>query len=122
MRFVNYTIWVEIVLYQILLTFGIGVLLSAIFTFKIGLTFMLGGGLNIIPGWLFGRFFFKTIGKRDAKKIINTFYYGEALKFITTAVLFMGIFQWKSITPIPLFVGFMVAQLAYWLVLVKLRN
>jgi F0F1-type ATP synthase assembly protein I len=59
------------------------------------------------------------IGK--AKTIVNTLCYGEALKFIVTMVLFISVFQWQGVNPVPLFSGFVVAQLVYWFALARLR-
>ncbi len=121
MHLINYTILIEIVLYQILSVLSIGIVLIVIFNIKIGLFFMLGGIINIVPGWVFGKCFFKTMGVKKAKAIVKAFYCGEALKLCITAVLFAWVFQWSSVDPIPLFVGFVVAQFAYWFVLMRLR-
>ena len=120
-RSVNYTVLVEIVLYQILLLLSIGILLSAFLTAKTGLTFILGGGLSIIPGWLFGRIFFKSGTSGKAKTIVNTFYYGEGFKIILTLALFAIVFQWQDVEAVSLFAGFVATQFAYWVALIKVR-
>ena len=122
MHFVNYTILVTLIRYQTLFMLSGGVLLSVLFTLKTGLSFTVGGGLSLLPGWVFGRLFFKTLGSGQAKTIVKRFYYGEALKLLLTAVLFAGVLQWRNILPIPLWAGFVITQWAYWFVLLKVNR
>ena len=93
-----------------------------IFSPEICLSFFLGGVINIIPSFLFGKIFFKNTGARAAKKIVKAFYWGETVKIFTTVLFFIAVFQWPEVKALPLFLGFILAQLGYWIVLLKKRT
>jgi ATP synthase protein I len=82
-----------------------------LFSVNKGISFALGAGINLIPMLLFGRIFFKTQDARAAKKIVSAFYIGETIKILTTILLFTVVFQWHGLKPLPLFLGFITAQL-----------
>lgn len=48
------------------------------------------------------------------RQILTRFYLGEILKLLLTTLLFVLIFQWKSLEPLYFFGGFIVTQLGYW--------
>jgi len=70
--------------------------------------------INIFPSLLFGKIFFKNTRVRTAKKIVSAFYWAEIVKILTTFILFMGVFQWPQLKVLPLFLGFILAQLVFW--------
>ena len=54
-------------------------------------------------------------GARFARHTVNTFYRGEAIKFVLTAVLFIIVFQRAEELNVPVFfLAFMGAQLIAW--------
>ncbi|HXH55534.1 MAG TPA: ATP synthase subunit I [Gammaproteobacteria bacterium] len=100
----------------ILLVACISVALLYLFSINKSISFALGAGISLFPMLLFGRLFFKTRGSPVAKKIVSAFYIGEAIKILTTIVLFVLVFQWQELAPLFLFLGFMVTQLSCLLV------
>lgn len=100
----------------ILLIACISVALLYLFSVNKGISFALGAGISLFPTLLFGRIFFKTRGASAAKKIVSAFYIGEAIKILTTIVLFILVFQWRELAPLFLFLGFMITQLSCLLV------
>lgn len=90
---------------------SISIILMYLLSINTGISFMLGAGISLIPTFLFGRIFFRTTGTSTARKILNTFYIGEAIKIVTTVVLFILVFQWQELEPLFLFLGFITAQL-----------
>ena len=107
----------------ILLIACISVTLLYLFSVNKGVSFALGAGISLFPTLLFGRIFFKTRNTAStAKKIVNAFYIGEAVKILTTIVLFILVFQWQALVPLFLFVGFIAAQLSCLLIFSLKRN
>jgi len=95
----------------------ISVALLYLFSLNKSVSFALGAGVSLFPILLFGRIFFKTKDTAStAKKIVNAFYIGEAIKILTTIVLFILVFQWQALVPLFLFLGFIAAQLSCLLI------
>lgn len=88
-----------------------------LFNINAGISFALGAAISLLPTLLFGRIFFKTTDASAARKVLNAFYIGEVIKILTTIVLFVVVFQWRGLAPLPLFLGFITAQLGYLLTL-----
>jgi ATP synthase protein I len=95
----------------VLLTTCVSFALVYLFSVSKGISFALGAGISLFPTLLFGRIFFKSRDAGAAKKIVGAFYIGEAIKILTTIVLFILVFQWRGLEPLPLFLGFITAQL-----------
>lgn len=87
---------------------------------NIFLSFLLGGGIALVPSLVFAKIFFKYSKGKEPHKIVNALYIGEALKFILTIVLFILAFQWKEVEGLSLFVGFILSQAIYWFLLVRM--
>lgn len=101
----------------ILLIACINVTLLYLFSLNKGVSFALGAGISLFPTLLFAQIFFKTTERAAAKKIVDTFYIGEAIKILTTIVLFILVFRWRGLEALFLFLGFIIMQLGYFAVL-----
>ncbi len=64
---------------------------------------LLGAVIAIIPNIIFGKKAFKYSGARQSQQVVDSFYQGEKLKIIITAVLFALTFRFFPIVPVPLF-------------------
>jgi ATP synthase protein I len=106
---------------QFLLIFILGLLATWGYSVNIGLSFLLGGLINIIPSYIFAKIVFKQTGARALKKTLNAFYVGEALKLLLTAFLFFLVFQWQDLQALSMFLGFVMAQMIYWAFLYKMK-
>jgi ATP synthase protein I len=76
----------------------------------------LGGMAAFIPNVYFALRAFKGAGQ-EAKKIVRSFYVGEAGKLLLTVALFVLIFQIPTIKILPLLVGYITALSVFWLAL-----
>jgi ATP synthase protein I len=81
---------------------------------KAGLSALLGGLVCIIPNAYFARKLFQYHGARAAKKIVNSFYKGEALKMLMTVALFALVFKFFTVLPLVFFVVYIVVQMVVW--------
>ena len=75
---------------------------------------VLGGLLSVLPNALFARKLFQYQGARAAKQIVNSFYYGEALKIVMSIILFALVFAFCSIKPVVFFATYIVVQMVLW--------
>lgn len=83
----------------------------------------LGGLLCMLPQWLFARLWLAYYKASEAPKIIKMFYIGEVLKLLLTAALFLLILRYVPINPIACLIGFVVAQVAFWVApLIELKK
>lgn len=76
---------------------------------------LLGGLTAILPTVYFAYTFFAKTGAIAAKEITRTFYRAEAVKLLSTGLLFVVIIKWFSPVFLPFFIGFVVAQMAFWI-------
>lgn len=83
--------------------------------FAVACSFLYGCATCLIPNFLFYRRVFRTIGAQSARKIVNAFYFGEALKLILTASLFVIGFHLKGLKPEYILIGFIAIQLLFWM-------
>ncbi len=89
----------------VLLPFGTNAALSA----------AAGGLASFIPNVYFAFRAFRYSGARSAQKILRSFYSGEAIKLILTAVIFALCFKYlKTLNVAALFGGFIMVQMAVW--------
>lgn len=90
--------------------------------FSIALSFFLGGLCCVIPNLFFAVRFFGKSGAIDARNILSGFYRAEITKLILTGAMFWLIFSFIPVTIMPIFVGFSIAQLAFWVSLILLSS
>jgi ATP synthase protein I len=75
---------------------------------------MLGGIVCIVPNAYFAMKLFKYQGARSAKQIVNSFYKGEALKIITSVILFTAVFVLFKVTPLAFFTSYIMILITHW--------
>ena len=100
---------------QISVTLVLAALYAVALGFNAAFSAMLGGLVCIIPNALFAVKLFKHQGARAAKQIVRHFYQGEALKIITSIILFTMVFLLFRITPLAFFVSYIVVLMMHWL-------
>ena len=94
-----------VVIPLILLPFGMNTALSA----------AAGGLASLIPNLYFAYRTFRYSGARSARMIVRSFYSGEAVKLVLTAVIFALVFKYlKTLNVAAMFGGFIMVQMAVW--------
>ncbi len=91
----------------------VAVLLAGLGVFFIswpfGMSALIGGLIAAIPQLIFGLWAFRVRGARNARRITQNVFVGEALKLVTTAVAFVAV--WTSVPWLDaagLFAGFVM--------------
>ena len=80
------------------------------------LSAMLGGIAAFVPNLAFSLWMYKTSGQ-GARKVVNTFYIAEAIKWLLTIALFVMIFQIPTIQIFALLVSYITALSVFWFAL-----
>ncbi|CEG62380.1 ATP synthase subunit I [Legionella micdadei] len=99
---------------QLLTSVLISLSLLLIFGKREAMSALLGGIVAIIPSALFARKLFYYRGARAARQIVKGFYLGEALKIVSSIILFTLIFLLVRITPLAFFFTYIVVLMNYW--------
>ncbi len=73
-----------------------------------------GGVALVLPNFIMAFWFFRHGGAQAAKQILHSFFLGEALKFVTTVLLFVIFLGLLRLEPLPLLMTFIVAQAVFW--------
>lgn len=84
---------------------------------KAAVSAFLGGLTAIIPACIMLIKLFSPKQVTLTQKV-RALYKAEAMKWLTTAILFVVFIKYFSIVPLSFFIGFIVALMAYWLVLI----
>ncbi len=99
---------------QWVIIFVISIITLLVSSVQAAVSVLLGGLVSIIPNMYFARMLFKYHGAQAARKIVNSFYKGEAIKMLLTVSLFALVFKSLKVVPLAFFAGFIVAQLLIW--------
>lgn len=75
---------------------------------------MLGGLVAILPSALFAKKLFRYQGARAASQIVKSFYFGEALKLLSTAILFTLVFIVYKVAALAFFLTYILVLMTYW--------
>lgn len=97
--------------YKQILTMLIAVLILAIVTYLFwGIehtkSIVAGGVVTIIPNIYFALKAFRYGGARSSEKVMESFYSGEKMKIVLTAILLALAFKFIAILPVPFFTSF----------------
>lgn len=99
---------------QLAVTLIVATLCALMYNTNAAISAMLGGLVCIIPNAYFARNVFKYQGARAAKQIVNSFFKGEALKLITSMILFTAVFVLYRVNPIAFFVSYIMVLMTHW--------
>ena len=82
---------------------------------------LLGGFIALVPNAYFARWAFRYAGAQAAAAVAQSFYRGEAGKFILTAVLFASVFALvKPLNALSLFLMYVFMVALNWILALRL--
>lgn len=99
---------------QLFTTALISLVFSLVVSKNHGISALLGGLVAIVPSALFAKSMFRYQGARAARQIVKGFYIGEALKILSTAVLFTLVFVLYKVAPLAFFFTYIVVLMTHW--------
>lgn len=88
--------------------------LAVFFSSQAALSAILAGLVSAVPNAYFALKLFKHQGARSARKIVNSFYVGEALKIVMSIILFALVFIFFHVVPLVFFTTYIVVQMMVW--------
>ena len=96
---------------------GVVVLIATIaacfFDLKSSGSVLLGGGVCLIPQWLFAQWVLQLTGARWANTIVKRFFVGQAMKMLLTVLLFCAVLKSFSVGVVPVIIGYIGTYLAF---------
>ena len=101
----------RLIVCQLSVTFVLAAIALAYAGVTSGRSALLGGLVSILPNAYFAHKLFRYQGAQAAKRIVNSFYKGEALKLVLTIVLFTLVFKFITINPLVFFAAYIVVQM-----------
>jgi ATP synthase protein I len=83
----------------------------------------MGGLISIVPNIYFARWAFRFSGARAARQITQSFYRGEAGKFVLTVVLFAMLFATvKPLNVVAIFLVYMFMMVLNWTLTLQMNG
>jgi ATP synthase protein I len=84
---------------------------------------LMGGLISIVPNIYFARWAFRFSGARAARQITQSFYRGEAGKFVLTVVLFAMLFATvKPLNVVAIFLVYMFMMVLNWTLTLQMNG
>jgi ATP synthase protein I len=71
---------------------------------------LLAGLIAIIPNSIFAYKTFKYVGAQASGKVVESFFQGEKLKIVVTAILFAIAFKFFLVMPLPFFITYCIVM------------
>ncbi|WP_026317716.1 ATP synthase subunit I [Algicola sagamiensis] len=104
----------KVVFCQSLVTVFVTVITTFGWGMPSGLSALWGGVCATFPHFVFVLFAFRYSGARSSKLVAQSFFRGQTLKLLLTAVLFTMAFKMQDAIPEPLFLSFIAALVTQW--------
>ena len=101
---------------QLAVLFLASLLLLIISSSTSAISALAGGLISVVPNAYFARWAFRYSGARSATHVAQSFYRGEAGKFVLTTLLFAGVFiLLKPINVVILFLAYIFMMALNWI-------
>lgn len=108
----------KVLFYQSLIAIVLTVLFTLYSDKYSGLSAIYGGLVCVLPGAVFAFLAFRYAGASQIKLVVQSFNKGSKLKFIFSIVLFVMLFQWPNLQPLPLLISYVVTLMAQWPIII----
>ena len=86
-----------------------------------GLSALYGGMICLVSGAVFAFLAFRYAGANQIKLVVRSFNKGSKLKFIFTIVMFVVVYKWQNLQPLPLIISYIVTLMAQWPIIILSR-
>ena len=100
----------------------IAIVLTLFFTLYSGLysgiSALYGGLICVLPGMVYAFLAFRYAGASQNKLVVQSFNKGSKLKFIFTIVLFVLVYKWPNLQPLPLLISYVVTLMSQWPIII----
>ncbi len=83
---------------------------------------ILGALVCMLPNVLFARWWFLRFKASDPSRLLKYFYLGEIGKLCLIGILFLLVLKFLTLNVLGCLVGFIIAQLAFWVAPLVLKH
>ncbi|MGI2261342.1 ATP synthase subunit I [Shewanella sp. GXUN23E] len=104
----------KLVLMQAAVAGGASVLFFVLWGMQYGMSALAGMIIAVFPNFVFATLAFSHMGASQSGKVIQTFYWGEAIKLLLTIALFCIVFAGFKVDFAPLFTTYTLALAVHW--------
>jgi ATP synthase protein I len=87
-----------------------------------GISALYGGVVCLVTGAIFAFIAFRFAGASQNQLVVRSFNKGSKLKFIITIVMFVMVYKWQNLQPLPLLVSYFVTLMAQWPIIIFLSR
>ncbi|MFT4808007.1 MAG: ATP synthase protein I [Paraglaciecola sp.] len=87
-----------------------------------GLSALYGGIICLVSGAVFAFLAFKYAGASQNELVVRSFNKGRKLKFIFTIVMFVVVYRWPNLQPLPLLISYFVTLMVQWPIIIILSR
>ena len=112
----------KVLFYQSLIAIVLAFILFLLLGKYSGISALYGGLICVIPGMVFAFLAFRYAGASQNKVVVRSFNKGSKLKFIITIVLFVMVYRWPNLQPLPLFISYFVTLMVQWPIIIFLSR
>ncbi|WP_404400842.1 ATP synthase subunit I [Idiomarina seosinensis] len=105
----------KIIAGQLMVLALLTIIVTLSFTGSAAAAVLLGGLSAIVPNALFALIAFLHSGARANQKVVKSFFIGEGVKLLLTAVFISALFVLTNLSPLWLLGGFVGAVFAQWI-------
>lgn len=83
-----------------------------------GISAFYGSLICLLPGMIFAFLAFRYAGASQNRQVVRSINKGSKLKFIFTIVLFVLVYKWPNLQPLPLLISYVVTLMSQWPIII----
>jgi ATP synthase protein I len=87
-----------------------------------GISALYGGVVCLVTGAVFAFLAFRYAGASQNQLVVRSFNKGSKLKFLFTIVMFVVVYKWPNLQPLPLLISYFVTLMAQWPIIIFLSR
>jgi ATP synthase protein I len=87
-----------------------------------GISAFYGGVVCLVTGAVFAFLAFRYAGASQNQLVVRSFNKGSKLKFLFTIVMFVVVYKWPNLQPLPLLISYFVTLMAQWPIIIFLSR
>ena len=87
-----------------------------------GISALYGGVICLVTGAVFAFLAFRFAGASQNQLVVRSFSKGSKLKFLFTIIMFVVVYKWPNLQPLPLMSSYFVTLMAQWPIIIFLSR
>jgi ATP synthase protein I len=112
----------KVIFYQSLIVIVFTLLFTVFLGKYSGISAFYGGVICLVTGFVFAFLAFRYAGASQNQLVVRSFNKGSKLKFLFTIVMFVVVYKWPNLQPLPLLISYFVTLMAQWPIIILLSR